>query len=660
LLISTDLTFFAIQVPYRIALLRFVSASAAFKRGSIVCKAAEEIPRRRPINLLMEKFSPTRASLGLGLIACLMLTLLGRVYWLQTYGRAPVLEKAERQQHSIERLAARRGSIFDSTGQLLAGSIQTQTLFVDTKEVIETAQTVSGGESQLEKNLASLGKLIDRDGFELLQLIGEKYPARYIEIAHDLDTSTIAAVQKLDIAGVGTMPANKRIYPMGSLAAHVLGTVGSDGVGLDGVELQFNEHLSGKDGEKRSLKDARRRSISTDEADYRPATHGEHLVLTIDANIQAIVEQELTATCRQYDAAAGEAVVIDPMTGAVIALANYPTFSPGAIEDSRPAQRTNRALVSPYEPGSTIKPFIVSRALDRKQVTLADNFDIHGPRWKTPYNRTITDVHGYDRLALWDVLVKSSNIGMCQLGERLGNPELHSTLTAFGFGSRSEIDIPGEDDGVVRPLKKWSKHSTDSIAQGYEMLVTPMQMARAMSAIANGGKLVTPYVVAGTIDAENDLHPIRENVSKRVFTKVIEPETAASIRRVLADIPVRGTATKARNDKYNIFGKTGTAHRAVNGVYDQDHYTSSFVGGAPFENPRLVIAFVIHDPDRSKAHYGGIVAAPGASRLLERALTYLQVPPSPTLTPPPAYLVDRLFNFDPKIYERKTKLAKAD
>ncbi len=614
----------------------------------------------RPINPEMEKFSTTRAALFLGGVATLLITLLGRVYWLQTVGRAPILERAQRQQHAVERLPARRGSIFDSTGQLLAGSIQVQTVFVDTKEIIDTYQSMKGGVTQLETDLAKLGKLIDREGFELLQTIGEKYPARYIELAHDVDPTILAEIQKLDISGIGAMPANRRVYPMGSLAAHVLGTVGSDGKGLDGIELQCNKLLSGVDGEKRSLKDSRRRSISTDEADYRPATHGEHIVLTIDANIQTIVEQELEATCKQYNAAAGEAVVLDPLTGAVIALANYPTFSPGAIEDSTPDQRTNRALVSPYEPGSTIKPYIVSRALDKKEATLADYFDVHGPHWTTPYGRKITDVHGYDRLALWDVLVKSSNIGMCQLSEKLGNGELYRAISSFGFGNRSGIDLPGEDDGLVRPLEKWSKHSTDSIAQGYELMVTPIQMARAMSTIANGGRLVTPYLVSGTVDAEDQVHPLPEAMQNRMFAKVIEPETAASVRRVLADVPFRGTATKARNERYNLFGKTGTAHRAVNGAYDTSHYTSSFVGGAPYENPRLVVAFVIHDPDREKAHYGGIVAAPGASRLLERALTYLQVPPSPVLAPPPAYLIDRLYQFDPKVYEKKAVMVKAE
>lgn len=606
---------------------------------------------------MMNGFSSARAALLLGAVASILLTLLGRVCCLQTHNRAQTLDRAERQQHTNERLAARRGSIFDSTGQLLAGSIQVQTLFLDPKEIIDTHEADRNGSAKLEKDLAALGKLIDRDPFELLQLIGEKYPARYIEIVRDIDPSTLAAVYKLNIAGVGAAASNLRQYPMGSLAAHVLGAVGADGKGLDGIELTCDRMLSGKDGEKRSLKDARRRAISTDVADYRPATHGEHLVLTIDANIQAIVEEELLSTVKQYDAASGEAIVMDPMTGAIIALANYPTYSPGTIEDSKPNQRTNRALVFPYEPGSTIKPYIVSRAIDSRQATLADNFDVQGPRWKTPYGRTITDVHGYDRLALWDVLVKSSNIGMCQLSERLGNEQLHQTLTDFGFGRPTGIDLPGEDGGIVRPLKKWSKHSTDSIAQGYEMLVTPLQMARAMSSIANGGTLLTPYVVRGTIDSNNDVRPIADEARQRKIQRILEPQTAASIRRVLADIPIRGTATKARSHLYNVFGKTGTAHRAVNGRYDQDHYTSSFVGGAPFESPRLVVAFVIHDPDRSLAHFGGIVAAPGASRILDRALTYLQVPTSPPLPLPPTHLVERLYNFDAKLYERKASVA---
>ena len=609
---------------------------------------------------IQPRFASARAAIALGVVAMLLLGLLGRVYWLQTRERARILDKAERQQHLTERLPARRGSIFDSTGQLLAGAIQTQTVFIDSKEIIDAYQDRPRGQTQLEADLGELGALLDRDPFELVQSIGEKYPGRYLEIAHDVDDRVIAEIYDLDMPGIGTTPTNRRIYPMGSLAAHILGGVGSDGKGLEGLELECNSVLSGADGQKRSMKDSRRRAIGTEVDDYVPAKHGQHLVLTIDANIQLLVEQELFATVSQFGAAAGEAVVIDPMTGDIVALANYPSFTPQFIEQSKPDNRTNRALVSPYEPGSTIKPFLVTRAIDRKQAKLTDIFTLGGKTWRTPYGRTITDVHGYDALPLWDVLVKSSNIGMSQLAERMGNAELHATLKQFGFGDKSGIDLPGEDDGVVRPLKKWGKSSTESIAQGYELLVTPMQMARAMSTLANGGQLVTPRLIKGTLDDdEATVQPLAGKQASPMFPRVLAEQAADSVRRVLADIPIRGTAQKARSDVYNVFGKTGTAHRAVNGRYDTTHYTSSFVGGAPYENPRLVIAFVIHDPDRAKAHYGGIVAAPGASRILERALTYLQVPPSPTLPMPPASVSGLLHDWSPKVYEKKAAMAGA-
>lgn len=589
-----------------------------------------------------------------------MCTLLGRVWWLQTKGRELILDKAERQQQMSERLLARRGSVFDSTGQLLAGTIQTETLFVDPKEIVDAYDPRPGGQAALERDLAPLANLIEKSPAEIIQQIGEKYPGRYLEVAHELDARTVERIRALRLPGIGTTMASQRQYPMGSLAAHILGGVGKDGKGLDGLELTCNELLSGKDGVKRSIKDAQRRAIGTNADDYTPPRHGQHLVLTIDANIQLIVEQELAATCHQFDAASGEAIVMDPRTGDVVALANYPFYSPEFIDESTPAQRTNRALVSPYEPGSTIKPFIVGRALDRNKAKLSDVFTLGGARWQTPYGRTITDVHGYDRLALWDVLVKSSNIGMAQLAERLGNPELHAGLSAFGFGKQTGIDLPGEGHGILRPLSKWSKHSTDSIAQGYEMLVTPMQMARGMCSIANGGKLVQPTVVRGTLNDDGSITPLDDAPRVAMAATVLSPEAAANVRRVLADVPVRGTGTKARSTLYNVFGKTGTAHRAVNGRYDQDHYTSSFVGGAPYESPRLVVAFVIHDPDRSKAHFGGIVAAPGASRILDRSLTYLQVPTSPTLPLPPTQLVDLLHNFNPKLYERKSAVARVE
>jgi cell division protein FtsI/penicillin-binding protein 2 len=589
----------------------------------------------------------------------LMLGLLGRVWWLQTVVRDDIIERADRQQHLTERLSARRGSIFDSTGQLLAGTIQVESVFVDPKAMIDGYTGRPGGQASLDRDLASLAGLIEIEPFQLTQQIGEAYPSRFMKIADDVDRNTLIAIRKLDMPGLASQPVNVRMYPMGSLAAHILGGVGPDGVGIEGLERTQNKTLSGKDGHKRSVKDARRRNIGTDLADYQSPAHGRHLILSIDVNIQNIVEQELSRTCREFSSTGGEAVVLDPNTGDLLALANYPTFSPQLIDEATSEQLTNRALVLPYEPGSTIKPFIVARALNDGQMKLNDVFPIHGPTWFTSYGRRITDVHGYDQLSGWDVLVKSSNIGMSMIGDRLGNDRLYDGLRRFGFGSRTQVDLPGEDDGRVNPLRRWSKHSTHSIVQGYEMMVTPMQMACAMSTLANGGLSVMPRVIKGTLGDDGQVEPIPDE-TLNADRQIIDPTIARQIRRVLADVTIRGTATRARSDRFNIFGKTGTAHRAVNGSYNDTNYTASFVGGAPFESPRLVIAFVIHDPDKSKAHFGGLVSAPGASRILERSLEYLGTPESPPLEPPPPHVAGTLYQYDPRVYEKKGVVAAGD
>jgi cell division protein FtsI/penicillin-binding protein 2 len=255
------------------------------------------------------------------------------------------------------------------------------------------------------------------------------------------------------------------------------------------------------------------------------------------------------------------------------------------------------------------------------------------------------------------VLVKSSNIGMCMLGQRLGNKGLYSALTNFNFGKQTGIELPGEDPGLVNPLKKWNRFSTESISQGYEMRVTPLQLARGMCAYANGGKLVDPRVVKGTVDADGKVVTAANRPTFDKLPQVVDADSAAQVRRILCDVLIRGTATKARSNIYNLFGKTGTAHSAKNGVYNEENYTSSFIGGGPYENPRLVVAMVIHDPDKSLAHFGGTVAAPAASAVLERSLEYLQVPASPDLPLPTPQIQDVLYAFDAKLYTKKATTA---
>ncbi len=612
----------------------------------------------------MSHFSPTRAAVVFLCMLCCFCVLIGRVAYLQTYGRQRTIRQVERQQHQSQVLPARRGSVYDRNGFAMAGTVQTMTAFVDPKFMQETFSQEGRSLVEMDKAVERLAKLIDRDAFELSQLLSDRFTSRFVKVAEGLDEETCKRITKLNLPGVGLQPTNLRYYPMGSIAAHVLGGTGHNGAGLEGLELKFQKLLAGKDGFKRTLKDARRRPISVAADDYLPPQHGQHLILTLDANIQMIAEQELAATCAAFKAKRGEVVVMEPKTGEVLALANWPTFNPQNLDEA-PVRgtpqfkdwmdlRRNRCLTDPYEPGSTLKPFIVGPALADRITRVNEVWPIPALSWRTPYNRRITDVHFYGPLSTWDGLVKSSNIMMSMLAGRMGNPRLHGALKGFSFGRPTGVELPGEDRGRLNPLRQWNKFSTESIAQGYEIMVTPLQLARGFCAYANGGRLVQPTIIKGVLDADGRVVSKRKPNRLDMMPEVIDPMTAAEMKRVLSDTVVRGTATKARDATWNIFGKTGTAHISQGkGGYSESRYTSSFLGGAPAENPRLVVAFIIHEPDRSIAHYGGTVSAPGASKLLSRSLSYLQAPASPDLPVPPPQIANVLNNFSPKLYKRK-------
>jgi cell division protein FtsI/penicillin-binding protein 2 len=279
---------------------------------------------------------------------------------------------------------------------------------------------------------------------------------------------------------------------------------------------------------------------------------------------------------------------------------------------------------------------------------------VDGLLYKTPYGRSIRDVHGYSNLTTWDGLVKSSNIVMSMLAERMGNPKLFKALSGWGFGRPTGVELPGEDGGRLYPLRQWTKYSTESVAQGYEIMVTPVQLARAFCAYGNGGRLVTPTLVKGVLDPDGRVIAKRKPIDLQLMPEVLDPMTAAEVKRILCDVVVRGTGKPGRSDTWNIFGKTGTAHisQGKHG-YNNSAYTSSFLAGAPAEDPRIVVAFIIHEPDKSIAHYGGTVSAPGAKRLIERVLTYMQVQPSPDLPLPPAHIAAKLWDFNTAAYRRK-------
>ena len=601
----------------------------------------------------MPSFSPFRAGLVMLVVCCALVGMTGRVAYLQTFARQKTIRSAEGQQHVTQPIPARPGTVFDRNGHMLAGSLQTSTLYIDPKFMLQQYQREKRNLNQMDEDLRKLCRLVELDYDDLLDLLARHAEDRYEKLAEDVSAQVAAEVEKLDIPGVGFEASVRRFYPMGSVAAHVLGAVGKEGSGLEGIELQYRKLLAGKPGFRRVEKDARGRAIGIDAGDLVPPQHGKHLMLTLDANIQIMAEEELGKVCRTFGAKYGEVVVMDPHTGEVLALANYPTFNPQNLEDSTPRDRLNRAIVVPYEPGSTLKPFIVGPALEARQTRLTDVWPIEAISHNPYGRRRVTDVHFYGPLSTWDVLVKSSNIGMSMLAERMGNPALHAALKQFGFGQRTGIELPGEDQGLLFPLRRWGHASTVSIAQGYEMMVTPLQLARAYCTYANGGRLIKPRLVRGTLDEDGQVIESQPPTKLDDCPQAVGPRAVRQIQQALSDVVIRGTAQGKGSKYWNIFGKTGTAHISRGRAgYAANLYNSSFMGAGPLEDPRVVVVMVVHEPDPRKGKYGGTVSAPAAIKLLERTLAYLQVPPSPMLQPPPADVASVLVNFDAKKYEK--------
>lgn len=362
-------------------------------------------------------------------------------------------------------------------------------------------------------------------------------------------------------------------------------------------------------------------------------------------------EEELNGACTQFKAQRGEVILIDPYTGAILAMADwlkgYPGFNPGELSDSPQNARRNFAVTDPYEPGSTFKPFLAGPALMWGITTPQEVWPVQHGHYIAPDGRHVSDVESYSDLCTWDGLVKSSNCLMSMLAERMGNPRIYQAVTTFGFGTRTGIDLPGENGGKVRPLVKWSRFSTESVAQGYEVMVTPIQLARAFSAYANGGKLIQPHVLEGTLDVNGEVLSRAPRIPFDRLPRVISPQTVLEMRRILSDVVIRGTARGNRSPIWNISGKTGTSYISLGKAgYSPNRYNSSFMACAPMENPRLVVVMIVHDPGTA-LHFGGNVAAPAACRLLERALTYMDVPPSPPLPLPPPEVAEKLIAFQP-------------
>jgi cell division protein FtsI (penicillin-binding protein 3) len=540
-----------------------------------------------------------RAGLLFAAFLLLFALALVRSLWLQGVRGGELAEEARSQQVATVTVPGTRGRILDRNGDELAVSEDAATIIAtpyQIKDPAATAQRLAGIINADEKEL--LEKLSDREsGFE--------YLARKVALP------SAERVRKLDIHGIGILPDSRRIYPEGELASQLIGSVGAENQGLTGLEASQEERLHGADGERQVTRDALGEEISRET--LAAASTGEDLKLTIDAVLQAHTEDVIAQVGQTFTPKGATAIVMDPDTSDVLALANWPSTDPTEIASASQSEILNRATGFTYEPGSTFKAFTVAGALEDELVTPDTTFTL-GPTIKVA-DRVIEESHegGGGTLTVADILAQSSNVGAVTIGLELGDVRYDHWVRRFGFGEPTGIAIPGEEQGILLDVEDYSGSTIGNMPLGQGLSVTPMQMMAAYAAIANGGVLRGPRILySGSNPSEGK--------------RVISEKTALQVRRMLAGVLAEGgTASEVSVPGYELAGKTGTAEKAVNGGYSETDFVASFVGFAPVEDPELLVAVVVDEPRGS--YYGGDVAAPAFGEIARFALPYLQIAP---------------------------------
>ncbi|PKL52339.1 MAG: penicillin-binding protein [Nitrospira bacterium HGW-Nitrospira-1] len=526
---------------------------------------------------------------------------------LMVFNHAIYAERAKSQQVKAEDIQVRRGNIYDRKGRAFAVNLELESLYCDSKEVV-----------------------VDKDGLQRLsgilgmdaKVIQAKFKQgkRFTWINRKLAQDTAAQIKKLKIDGIGFVPEAKRYYPKGILASHVIGMVGRENQPLEGLELKYNKYLSIAGGKVYFARDASGKQLSSG-VDMEEAK-GNDLLLTLDEALQYIVEKELDKAMAQWKSVAASAIMMDPFTGEILALANRPAYD---LNDTGRANQNairNRVITDIYEPGSTFKVIIGTAALEEKLYNLDSKFDCSRGAIEVG-GKVIRDAHRHGMLTFKEVIQKSSNVGSIMIGMKLGKERLYRYAKLYGFGDETGIDMPGEVSGWIRKPDSWSATSIGAIPIGQEVAVTPLQILRAYSAIANGGSLVQPHLVSEIRTPEGRTIFSFQGETKRVLTE----KTAKVFKDILKTVvEVGGTATEAAVEGNQVAGKTGTAqlidHRT--GRYSKDRFISSFVGFVPADNPKIAMIVVIYEPKGQI--YGGIVAGPVFRDIANQALSYMNVP----------------------------------
>ena len=429
------------------------------------------------------------------------------------------------------------------------------------------------------------------------------------------------AVRNLNIAGIDFITEHKRFYPNKTLAAQVLGFTNIDDIGLEGIEFYYNNYLQGASGSFTVIKDALGRGFEAQDNQLSNYS-GNNLILTLDSNIQYIAEKTLKETVDKFAARSGIVIVMAPETGALLAVVHYPFFNPNAFSGFSQEDWRNRSITDPFEPGSTMKIFSAAAALESGSSTPNSSYFCENGAYKIGKD-VVHDTHSYGWLTLPQIIKLSSNIGAVKLSEITGSEALYKILKAFGFGTKTGINCPGETVGSLSHYNRWSKIDTGTIAFGQGIAVSALQLITAVSAIANGGMLMKPYIVQAITD-QNGV-PV-ETFGPKTIRRAVSATTAKTINRIMQTVIAKGgTGVNAALERYSAAGKTGTAQKIdEQGEYTKGKYTASFVGFAPAEKPKVAILVVIDEPPRE--HYGGIVAAPAFRKIANKTLDYMNIP----------------------------------
>jgi len=538
----------------------------------------------------------------------LLLLVSARLFYIQFFKYSYLKNLAKKQHEFLVELEPRRGTIYDRKLRPQALNIAVDSLFADPKSIKNKESAVQQLSAVLRLDPAYLKNRIYRD-------------KSFIWIARKLGSEEAGRVKALNMKGLGFIKESKRCYPNGYLASHTMGFVGLDNSGLEGLESHYEQYLKGEPGWAVFLRDARQKKLDLPEGLVLPKD-GNSLVLTIDEVIQYIAERELDNAFRTFHAKQASIIVMDPRTGQVLALANRPAYDLNEAGKAEPAVRKNHAICDLFEPGSVFKIVTASAAIEEGRVNENDRVFCENGNYRQS-NRILHDHTAHGWLTFREVIEQSSNIGTSKVAQKIGPDVLYKYIKLFGFGSSRGIDLPGEINGMAKPPKLWSSTSIGAIPMGQEVGVTVLQLSCAISAIANGGLLMKPYLVKQVQDMNGEV--IKE-FFPQVSNKVISPETAQRVRAILTGVVEDGTGKLAAIQGVKVGGKTGTAQKLEpDGRYSHNKFVGSFIGFAPAENPVITVCVVLDEPHPS--YYGGVVCAPVFKKVVTDVLNYLEVMP---------------------------------